>query len=385
MTSLVFLIMPAISALAARDVIECQREKNRTRQFCSVSSEVFVLDIALDTTPEPLWADYDFLSPLETKKVALQSANGLEYLWLPGLNPIIEFELDWTNTEGCRRSDLWMDQVALFLMNDQDESLHISNLYPGLNLVRFDLDSVAHSPFIKRMIDGESFSEKVSFSVINLSHYDARPLASQRIDRECGLFLKTTRIGFDPLKINQDIQVLEILVKKTLASLNQNRILHTTITSQQANLACWLTKLGQLIGETELSFQGRQTISGFIKEAIDQGALDYSPRSQNGREFEGFYQYFLSLKEESELSNLCQKELDVDKSIDSYIGVNDSRSSELLIINAQDFKRNKENLRQLVNATIALVRAGGIDLETNKKLKWVFDPLLMMSLIERSE
>ncbi len=382
---LYFLLFTTTTKLWAIDIIQCEREKPTTRQFCHIKDTVFDTAIAFpkvatlhDDSGTNILYEVDLLKIFQDASIELINDQGnLDVLLINSLRPKLKFSTNWNNSTECRRSSLWEHDVLTRLKNQQLSE----RLRQGVNSYAITLANYFTDDFSPITIEPNTNGDKIIMAA-EVDFFDATydpnfPYPTERIPEYCKLDLTSPILDFEATEINDDLSFVKQLVQSKSTIITQATVIHSHIIDKQKGAICSAYTVAQKLKAAELLFpdesffylslESRRYIISLLANAKALGVSELI-----GVDNSNLLSYLDS--HFNHLRNTCLApelyEVNKERFLDSSGSITNHQGYE----NAVRFEREIANLKNLLNSTWALVRASEVGSGNAANTDWIFAP-----------
>jgi hypothetical protein len=374
------------------DAVTCGTEQPTFRQLCKIDGKDHPQTFELAGQSEFRGYKFDITGILKSPKLAFESIDGTINVDLLGLQPILEFDTDFTNLDACRQSTLWKDRIAVYLkLPDGSEQL-ASDVIVGAKHHSVALSSSSQSPQSKYLInippDGSNISIETKMFLKNLDDSPGRSTSLKRIPPSCQIRVYNEKVGFDAVNINANLQTLKVYIATLDQTILKSTVLNGMYLKQKTGAVCAVEKLSATLYSIEslaltedpdqLSMPSKQAIADAVSHAVTAGAIaeDSIPKDEDWAP--AYFEYYRKKENRDALKANCQNILDelvVDKK--KFLATDGKTvTNQAAYKNAEDYERGIRNLKKVVDAAWTLVSVARMDVENRKELEWLIDPKL---------
>jgi hypothetical protein len=360
------------------DLVECKRDKPDSRQFCYVRDNSFNVGLKLPRTASFESRTFSISDPAQLGSFDLKLPdNKPGTIYLSGLEPLIQFKIDWSNHFECARNALWSHGIYAVLKTTTGKSLTLARINTGLNSYEKNLASFATSELSPWQINETENDVLLSafISVADSDFVSGQPLPQERIPASCKMTIQDLSMTYDARGISKDLANLRTIVADKMNLLAQSSVIHANLIDSKNGATCSAYRLGKTVRDIEmlsesaawdtLSLSSKNAVKAALTEAKTLGMFaDISA--------ENLWSNFIKEETQNELEDQCAASV-----VPNYTVSTDPFMSGAAVIhtqgynNAVAFNREKENLRKVMEAAWALAEASSSALASSVGRDWL--------------
>ena len=375
----IFLFFHTGQLLAAQEMIVCGKNRSKFKQMCRLKENVMHQSIQIKPKMVHNNRELEFTESLSNGSVEILEASETTVLELPSLSPVLNFSAEFSGREACTVSQLWQDNLGVQVITDEGEKF-LGKLRQGKADYALELSSAKGS----YTFSGGTLSS--SFRFKNSSDRPGRSPATKRIPLDCGLKLSSVYIGFDPASAPHDLKFLKVLASQSAKVAASNFVIDGLYLEQEKGVRCSIKRLADTLLRIELnewsdfdelSEDSKTAISAAVTQGRDLGVIDLDDLKP--------WELFMSEAFQESLTSCHLSHSDhINLSSERYTkeGVITNR---LAYQNALSYEREVQNIKSLLEASWAIVKANNIDVENIEEYKWLVDPFLYTFLKEKQK
>ncbi|MBF0206673.1 MAG: hypothetical protein HQK53_07265 [Oligoflexia bacterium] len=370
--------------IQAKDLIKCKRENatTQTRQFCWVDDSLQEVRSSISLGQGYPGTAEEMEALISSGVINLLGRTQPVPMVLSSFIPRLKVIINWNSDNQCSRSNLWSHAIEFLALDQIRNVAKLGDVHVGYNDLSMNLPN--HIQYRHNQGSHGQIDMSASFKIFDRNFLPSAPFPQERIPSKCTMEMSSVSIGYDPIKLNSDIQYITSLIAAKNELVIKSFVMNAMLLDQRHGALCSVLQLATTLRALEdlpeddasfqaLSFRSKQ----YVVEALERSAIEgwiNAPEIEmdvGGRR--RYWDYFVRIQRD--LSARCIR----GDGRRYLVSVNNFKHGEEItspvgFSNANDYFRELENLKTLRGALWGLIVIGNFETKSLKESEWMLYP-----------